>query len=403
MLSTTLTDEERDQLHETYRHLHRNPELSMQEHRTAEFIERRLDEIGIEHFRCGGTGVVGIHRNGDGPVVGFRADSDGLPIQEDTGADYASTATGELADGTTVPVMHGCGHDTHVSSALATAALMARQTDGWSGTIVWLFQPGEETAAGAAAMVADGLWDRAPKPEVVFGQHVFPSVPSGSIAVSRGTAMALADSLRVTVFGTQSHGSQPQNAIDPIVLGAHMVTRLQTIVSRELAPQEPAVVTCGTFHAGLKENIIPDRAEFTLNIRTLTEESRNRVLPAITRIVNAEAEASAAPQPQIEEIYRFPRLYNDPERTEHVIAALRAELGDDRIVEVPPAMGSEDFGWLADSIGVPCVFWFFGGFAAENTSPPVNHSPFFLPDMEPTLSTAVRAGVSTLQRALERH
>lgn len=400
MLTTTLTDAERGAMHETYRHLHRNPELSMQEHRTAEFIENRLDQIGIEHFRCGGTGVVGIQRNGDGPVVGFRADSDGLPIQEDTGADYASSATGTLADGSTVPVMHGCGHDTHVSSALATAGLMARQSEGWSGTIVWLFQPGEETAAGAAAMVDDGLWDRAPKPEVVFGQHVFPSVPSGSIAISRGTAMALADSLKVTVFGTQSHGSQPQNAVDPIVLGAHMVTRLQTIVSRELPPQEPAVVTCGTFHAGLKENIIPDRAEFTLNIRALTEESRNRVIPAVERIVNAEAQASDAPAPQIEEIYRFPRLYNDPERTHQVITALRGELGDDGVVEVPPAMGSEDFGWLADSIGVPCVFWFFGGFAAENPSPPVNHSPFFLPDLEPTLSTAVRAAVATLSGAL---
>ncbi|HIX00860.1 MAG TPA: amidohydrolase [Candidatus Nesterenkonia stercoripullorum] len=400
MLTTTLTDAERDALHETYRHLHRNPELSMQEHRTAQFIEGRLDEIGIEHFRCGGTGVVGIQRNGDGPVIGFRADSDGLPIQEDTGADYASSATGTLPDGSTVPVMHGCGHDTHVSSALATAGLMARQADGWSGTIVWLFQPGEETAAGAAAMVDDGLWDRAPKPQVVFGQHVFPTVPSGSIAISRGTAMALADSLKVTVLGTQSHGSQPQNAVDPIVLGAHMVTRLQTIVSRELPPQEPAVVTCGTFHAGLKENIIPDRAEFTLNIRTLTEESRNRVMPAIERIVNAEAQASNAPESRIEEIYRFPRLYNDPERTDQVIRALQGELGDDAVVEVPPAMGSEDFGWLADSIGVPCVFWFFGGFAAENTSPPVNHSPFFLPDMEPTLSTAVRAAVTALSGAL---
>lgn len=400
MLTTTLTDAERDALHETYRHLHRNPELSMQEHRTAQFIEGRLDEIGIEHFRCGGTGVVGIQRNGDGPVIGFRADSDGLPIQEDTGADYASSATGTLADGSTVPEMHGCGHDTHVSSALATAGLMARQADGWSGTIVWLFQPGEETAAGAAAMVDDGLWDLAPKPEVVFGQHVFPTVPSGSIAISRGTAMALADSLKVTVLGTQSHGSQPQNAVDPIVLGAHMVTRLQTIVSRELPPQEPAVVTCGTFHAGLKENIIPDRAEFTLNIRTLTEESRDRVMPAIERIVNAEAQASNAPEPRIEEIYRFPRLYTDPERTDQVITALQGELGDDAVVEVPPAMGSEDFGWLADSIGVPCVFWFFGGFAAENTSPPVNHSPFFLPDMEPTLSTAVRAAVTTLSGAL---
>ncbi|MBL3699932.1 amidohydrolase [Leucobacter luti] len=400
MSPTNMIDSEQSLLHESYLHLHRNPELSMQEHRTAEFIEGKLEELGIEHLRCGGTGVVGVLRNGDGPVVAFRADTDGLPIREDTGVDYASVATGTLADGTEVPVMHGCGHDTHVAAALTATAVMVRERDSWRGTIVWVFQPGEETAAGAAAMVADGLWDRAPKPELVLGQHVVPQVPSGAVGLASGSAMAMADSLRVTVFGTQSHGSQPQNAIDPVVLGAHMVVRLQTIVARELSPQEPAVVTCGTFHAGLKENIIPDRAEFTINVRTLTEDVRSRVLEAITRILNAEAAASRAPQPQIEEIYRFPLLHNDPQRTEQVAAALRAELGAEQVVALAPSMGSEDFGWLAESIGVPNVYWVFGGFPADRADPPVNHSPFFLPDMEPTLSTGVRAAVGALRAAL---
>ncbi|WP_125098236.1 amidohydrolase [Leucobacter chromiireducens] len=396
MLNTELTAAELAQLHDSYRHLHRTPELSMQEHGTAEFIETRLGELGIEHFRCGGTGVVGILRNGDGPVVGFRADTDGLPIREDTGADYASTATGTLPDGTVVPVMHGCGHDTHVAAALAAAALLVRQPERWRGTVVWVFQPGEETAAGAAAMVADGLWERAPRPTVVLGQHVFPAAPAGSIALATGPAMAMADALRITVHGRQSHGSQPQDSIDPIVLGAHMVARLQTIVSRELSPQAPAVVTCGTFHAGLKENIIPAEAEFTLNIRTLGTDVRDHVLGAITRIVNAEADASGAPHPTIEEIYRFPQLTNDERESEEVRAALERELGGGNVLRIPPAMGSEDFGTLPDSIGVPGVYWFFGGFAADVAEPPVNHSPYFLPDLEPTLSTGVRAAVAAI-------
>lgn len=400
MLSPRLSAAETAVLHDTYRHLHRTPELSMQEHRTAEFIERRLDEFGIEHFRCGGTGVVGILRNGDGPIVAFRADTDGLPIAEDTGAEYASTATGTLPDGTVVPVMHGCGHDTHVAAALGAVAAIVRQPEAWSGTIIWLFQPGEETAAGAAAMVADGLWDRVPRPEVVLGQHVIPFVPAGSAAIAVGDAMAMADSLRVTVFGRQSHGSQPQDSIDPIVIGAHMVTRLQTIVSRELPPQSPAVVTCGTFHAGLKENIIPDRAEFTLNIRTLSEETRGRVLAAVTRIVNAEADAAGAPRPSIEELYRFPLLHNDPGHSARVEAALRAELGEDGVMTIPPAMGSEDFGWLAQAIGVPNVYWVFGAYSPE-TDPDakpraMNHSPFFLPEIEPTLGTGVRAAIAAI-------
>ena len=395
MLNTTLSAEDTTQMLGIYRHLHANPELSMQEHRTADFIEAELDRLSIERFRCGGTGVVGILRNGDGPVIAYRADIDGLPIAEDTDADYASTATGTLPDGTEVPLMHGCGHDTHITAALMAAQLLTQQKPAWSGTVVFIFQPGEETAAGARAMVEDRLWDRAPRPQVVLGQHVFPFA-AGDVAVTSGSAMALADSLKVTLFGRQSHGSQPQDSVDPIVLGAHIITRLQTITSRELAPLSPAVVTCGTFHAGLKENIIPDRAEFTLNIRTLTEQVRDQVLAAVERIILAEAQASNAPAPRIERLYDFPRLYNDPQQTELVTAALQAELGMQRVHFQQPKMGSEDVGWLGDSIGVPTVYWFFGGFDPQQQRPPVNHSPHFLPLEDPTLATGVRAALAAI-------
>lgn len=394
MVTTELSTRAREKMIATYRHLHQNPELSMQEHKTQEFIEQELDDIGLEHFRCGGTGVVALDRNGDGPTVAFRADTDGLPIEEKTGAEYASTSTGEL-NGTTVPVMHGCGHDAHITAALTAARLIHSQREAWAGTIVWIFQPAEETAEGARAMVADGLWDRAPKPDVVLGQHVFP-FESGTVRFAFNSAMAAADALKVTLYGEQSHGSQPQDSIDPIVLGAHVITRLQTIVGREIAPLDAAVVTVGTFNAGLKENIIPDRAELTLNIRTLEPAVRDKVLAAITRIVNAEAEASGAPQPEIEEIYTFPQLRNHPGEGAKVVQALREELGDDKVVESPPLMGSEDFGHLADAIDVPSMFWFFGGAAKDDENPAKNHSPRFLPVEEPTLETGVRAALAAI-------
>lgn len=394
MINAHLSTSAHEKMIATYRHLHQNPELSMQEYKTQEFIEKELDDIGIEHFRCGGTGVVAIDRNGNGPTVAFRADTDALPIEEKTGVEYASTSTGEL-DGATVPVMHGCGHDSHVTAALTAARLIHEQRDVWAGTIVWIFQPAEETAEGSRAMVADGLWDKAPTPDIVLGQHVFP-FESGTLHYTLNAAMAAADSLKITLHGEQSHGSQPQDSIDPIVLGAHIVTRLQTIVGREIAPLDSAVVTVGTFNAGLKENIIPDRAELKLNIRTLTPDVREQVLSAITRIVNAEAEASGAPQPDIEEIYTFPQLKNHPEEGTRVATALRAELGEDKVIETPPLMGSEDFGHLADSIDAPSMFWFFGGAAADDDNPAKNHSPRFLPVEEPTLATGVRAAVAAI-------
>ncbi|WP_209372745.1 amidohydrolase [Brevibacterium renqingii] len=389
-----------DQVVADYTHFHRTPELSMQETNTAAEIRRRLEALGLEPHSFGGTGVVAVIENGDGPVVGYRADIDGLPIDEATGLDYASRAEGTLPDGTTTKVMHGCGHDTHITVGLYLAKYLAEHRDLWSGTAVMIFQPGEETGQGARAMLDDGLWDQITRPEVVYGQHVWPG-RAGHIYVTKGTAMAMSDCLRVTVRGKQAHGSQPENSVDPIVLGAYMITRLQSVVSREISGRDMAVVTVGTFHGGLKENIIPESAEFTLNIRTFTEEVREVVLDRVRRIILAEATASGAPEPAIEEMYRFPRCYNDPDETESFVAAARAEVGEDNLRFQQPATGSEDFGAFGDEIGVPYVYWFFGAYTPEKfdgAEPPAgNHSPEFAPDdVETTLATGIRTGLSAM-------
>jgi amidohydrolase len=383
-----------------YEDFHRTPELSMQEHRTAAAIEEQLSSYGLSPIRLGGTGVVAVIENGAGPVVAYRADTDGLPIEEKTGLPYSSTATGKLADGTEVRVMHGCGHDTHIAVGLETAKLLTEHRGLWSGTAVMIFQPGEETSAGAAAMLADGIWDTVPKPEAIYGQHVWPGV-AGTVNVSTGTAMAMADSMEVIIHGKQAHGSQPENSIDPIVLGAYMITRLQSIVSREISGRDMAVLTIGRFNGGLKENIIPAEARFTINLRTFEEKIREQVLEAIVRIITAEAEASGAPVPEIRKLYDFPRCYNDPGLAQSLIDNLGVELGSENVHTTPPVTGSEDFGRFGDAIGVPYVFWFFGGYSAEkfHGDEPVygNHSPYFGPDAVPTaLETGVRAALTAL-------
>ncbi|MFK5634006.1 MULTISPECIES: amidohydrolase [unclassified Ornithinimicrobium] len=403
-LSTALTqdlDAHLDDLVELYQEFHRSPELSMQEHATAARIKELVEGHGYDAFLCGGTGVVATLVNGDGPVVAYRADIDGLPIAEDTGADFASTAQGTLPDGTAVPVMHGCGHDTHISVGLETARLLAEHRDLWAGTAVFLFQPGEETSAGAAAMLEDGVWDKAPRPSAVFGQHLWPGV-AGTVNVSVGTAMAMANSLEVTVRGKQAHGSQPENAIDPVVLGAFMVTRLQTVVSREISARDAVVLTIATFHAGLKDNIIPDKAVFSINVRSFDEDVRATVLAAIERIVRAESAAAGAPEPEIRQMYEFPRVYNDPALTSSLMESFRDELGQDAVLETPAVTGSEDVGRFGDAIGVPYTYWFFGGHTAESVEAGVagNHSPMFLPD---DVRTALRTGVRAALTALVSH
>lgn len=403
LLSTAVLNAIEEDLEETvrlYKEFHRNPELSMQETNTADRIAEYLSDLGLETHRFGGTGVVVEIDNGPGPVVAYRADIDGLPIQEETGLDYASAARGVLPDGAETAVMHGCGHDAHIVVGLNLAKQLTRHPSLWAGTVVILFQPGEETAQGARAMLDDGLWKKISKPEAIYGQHVWPGL-AGSVNVSIGTAMAMADSIEVTVRGKQAHGSQPENAIDPIVLGAFMITRLQTVVSREVSGQDMAVVTVGTFSGGLKDNIIPDSATFQLNIRTFDEDVRASVLSAIHRIIKAEAEASDAPEPIIREMYAFPRCFNDEYLASQLIETFQNELGEDNVNVTAPVTGSEDFGRFGDEIGVPYVYWFFGGHSEEQfvdgAMPPGNHSPLFGPDaVREMLLTGIRTGLSAL-------
>lgn len=398
-----------DQISE-YKYLHQNPELSHKEYKTADYLQEQLNSLalgaGVERavHRVGQTGVVLVLTHGEGPVVGYRADTDGLPIKEASGRDYASVATTDV-EGSTVPLMHGCGHDTHMAVALAATRLFAANPEHWSGTLVFVFQPAEEVGTGAQTMLDDGLWNIAPRPQVMFAQHVFP-LEVGTFLVSAGEFLAASDSLDVTVYGRGGHGSQPETTIDPIVLGAAMITRLQTIVAREVAPLESAVVTVGMFQGGTKNNIIPDSARFTLNIRTFTEGTRRRVLDAVDRILKGEAYAAGAPEPLVEAQPSFPATVNDAQTTARVQSVLVDVFGEEHVATDDTArlMGSEDFSLLATSLGVPYTFWGFGGYdLAQFKNPeeiPGNHSPFFAPDPEITLEAGTHAAVAVLLDAL---
>ena len=392
-------------LESTYKDIHSHPELSMREHRTAEIAARHVKEEGFDVTTgVGGTGVVGLLRNGDGPTVMLRADMDALPIREASGLDYASEVTATDPDGNEVPVAHSCGHDMHVTWLMGASTLFARARDGWRGTLIALFQPGEETAEGARAMIKDGLLDRFPKPEIVLGQHVMVG-PSGTVAGSSGPITSAADSLQIRLFGRGAHGSMPQASIDPVVMAASIVMRLQTIVSRETAASDAAVVTVGVLQAGTKENVIPDEAIIKLNVRTFDEHVRQHVLEAITRIVNAEAEASGAPRPpEITPLDRYPLNVNDKQASERVRNALRDHFGPDRVRHTGPAPASEDFGCFGTAWDVPSVYWFVGGtdpqiYAKAKAEGrvnelPVNHNPAFAPVIHPTLETGLEALVA---------
>ncbi|NMR29119.1 amidohydrolase [Crystallibacter degradans] len=391
------------QLRLDYEWLHRYPELSTQEHHTAAFVEDRLRQAGLEPFRCGGTGVVAVLQNGQGPVAAFRADIDALPVQEDTGLPYSSQATATNEAGETVPVMHACGHDAHTAMALAAARSLATRRDTWSGTAVFIFQPGEETAQGATAMVDDRLWDRAPRPDVLFAQHVTAS-EAGTIQLSPGSAFSMADAWSVQVHGVQGHAAHPHQSVDAVVLAAHMVVRMQSIVSREVPPLESAIISVGTIHAGLKENIIAGRAEFTVNVRTFDPTVRERVLASLRRVISGEAHISGASEPEITELYRFPESINDQYHATDTARHLGDALGHDRITITGPATASEDVGHLTAPLQIPLVYWRLGSIAAAriNQGPvPGNHSPQFAPDPEPTLAMGHRAAVAALLSVLQ--
>ena len=426
-----------------YRHFHSHPELSLQEHETASTIASHLDSIKAGYELCtsiGGYGLAGVLKNGLGPTVVLRADMDGLPVLELTGLPYASKVTmKDTADGIEKPVMHACGHDMHMTCLLAAAEHLAHIKKAWSGTLVVLFQPNEERAAGAQAMVDDGLYNHIPVPDYVFGQHVMP-MRAGRLGNRKGVIMGAADSFKITVWGRGGHGSMPNRCVDPVrtfrssyhlfgieigglsrnshfyleqamltpksgkvVLAANVVLRLQTIVSREVDPSEMAVVTVGSLQAGSTENVIADHAVLKVNIRTTSSQTRERILAAMQRIIKAECEASNSPKaPLIERTTRFPLTINNDDIAGDLASSFAEFFKEDFDPEQPPVNGSEDFSILASSIGKPYSFWFFGGVdhglwdRAEKEGRlfedvPANHSAYFAPTVQPTLRVGYEA------------
>jgi hippurate hydrolase len=393
-------------LADLYRDLHAHPELSFQETRTAGIVADRLTALGyLVHTGIGGTGVVGVLEQGTGPTVLLRADMDGLPMAEKTGLPYASSVRAVDRLGNDVAVAHACGHDMHVTCLLGAAEQFAAHRDGFTGRLVVLFQPAEELGVGAKAMVDDGLFDTVGKPDIVLGQHVAPA-PAGMLAMTPGLTLSASDALTVTMYGRGGHGSRPETTVDPIVMAASTVLRLQTIVSRETAGAETAVVTVGMISAGTNNNVIPDEAQLRLNVRTQDPGVRRRTLAAIERIVRAEAQASGAPRPpDIDHTDHFPALRNDESATARTRAVFIDWLGEAGVLDPGAQTGSEDVGVLAESAGAPCCFWFLGGadpalFASITTVEealevirgiPSNHSPQYAPVIEPTLSIGVEA------------
>jgi amidohydrolase len=387
---------------EFYRDLHQHPELSHQEHRTAARVAERLGRTGFEvHEGVGGTGVVAVLRNGDGPTVLLRADMDALPVREATGLPYASTTTVADVAGAEVPVMHACGHDVHVTCLVGAAQLLSDCTEHWSGTVVALFQPAEEVGDGARGMVEDHLGELLPKVDVALAQHVLP-IPAGVIGTHPGPFLSAADSMRITVHGRGGHASMPQTTVDPVVLAAMIVIRLQTVISRETAPGETAVLTVGSIAAGTKSNVIADHATLQLNVRTYSDATRTAIFDAIRRIVVAECQASGSPKdPEFELFDRFPLTDNDPDTTARVAAAFAAHFGD-RSTTMPMGTASEDFSDIPNALGVPYTYWGVGGIDPDayqraeqagrvSEDIPVNHSATFAPVVQPTLDTGTEA------------
>ncbi len=388
------------QVESLYLDLHRNPELSLHEVKTAARMADQLRKLGYDVTTgVGGTGVVGVLKNGAGPTVMIRAELDALPVPEKTGLDYASHVMTKDDSGADVPVMHACGHDLHMAVGIGTAMLLAQNKDRWHGTFIFVGQPAEERIRGASAMLKDGLFTRFPRPDYALSLHDTASLPAGKLGYTPGYSLSNSDSVDVTIYGRGAHGSSPQNGVDPIVIAARTVLAWQTIISREKSPFDPGVITVGSIHGGTKHNIIPDEVKLQLTVRSYTDEVRKHLLDSIERVAKAEAEASAAPKPpKVEVIESVQAVYNDPALTERIAAALKQTFGDANVVPEPPGMASDDFAEYGKA-GVPALQFSLGAvnpekFAAAQKSGedlPGPHSPFFAPDREPSLRTGIAA------------
>ena len=395
------------ELMELYRDLHANPELSFEEHKTAAKLAERMRALGFEVTEgVGQTGVVSVMKNGDGPVVMLRADMDGLPVVEQTGLPYASKVVATPASGVTTGVMHACGHDTHMTGFIGAAQLLAERKSEWQGTLVMILQPAEELGLGAIAMIEDGLYERFPKPEYVLAFHdAAAPAPAGTIGYTPGYALANVDSVDITVKGIGGHGAYPHTTIDPVVLASSIVMKLQTVVSRNSSPLDPAVITVGSFHAGAKHNIISDEAKLQLTVRSYSDESRKLLLDGIRRVARGEAITAGLPEEllpvvTVEEPYT-PSTFNDPDFSEERAAAFAERFGEKRVMQWPAVMGGEDFSQFrrADPENVKSmIFWISGtpddmltALEEEGKPLPSLHSPFWAPDAEKVIETAAEA------------
>ena len=388
-----------------YRDLHAHPELSGQETATAAKLASRLKAMQFDVTeKVGGTGVVAVMKNGEGPVLLIRADMDGLPVTEQTGLPFASKVRAKTADGIESGVMHACGHDTHMTAFIETARLLSSRKGSWRGTLVMILQPAEEVGRGARMMLEDGLFTRFPHPTHAIAFHDAANLPAGTIGYTPGYALANVDSVDIVVRGTGGHGAYPQTAKDPIVLGARIVGALQTLVSREQDPLDPAVVTVGSFVGGAKHNIIPDEAKLLLTVRSYSDETRERLIRGIERIARGEAIAAGVPDdrmPVVSVKDEFtPAAYNPPAFANEMAGLLKAHFPEGRVIETKPSMGGEDFGryYRADKSINSFIFW-VGGVPADQMAKaaagqltlPSLHSPFWAPEADKVIATASEA------------
>jgi amidohydrolase len=394
-----------DGLMALYRDLHANPELSLQEVNTAAKLARRLRALKFDVTeKVGGTGLVAVMKNGSGPVLLIRADMDGLPVVEQTGLDFASKVRTKTPEGVETGVMHACGHDTHMTAFIETAKLLAARKKAWDGTLVMILQPAEEVGKGARDMLEDGLYTRFPRPTHAIAFHDAANLPAGQIGYTPGYALANVDSVDIDVKGVGGHGAYPQTTKDPIVLGARIVTSLQTLVSREQEPQDPAVVTVGSFQGGAKHNIIPDEAKLLLTVRSYSDETRAKLIEGIRRIARGEAIAAGVPEDRMPVVTvkdEFtPSTYNTPEFAERMAGLLKAHFPDGRVVRTAAVMGGEDFGrfYRADKSIDSFIFW-VGGVPADKMAAakagqatlPSLHSPYWAPQADQVIATASEA------------
>jgi len=384
-----------ENLEALFKHFHRNPELSHREFKTAARLAEEIRALGYEVTEgIGGTGIVAVLENGDGPTVMIRADMDGLPVEEQSGLPYASDATQEDIDGEVKPVMHACGHDVHITSLVGTARQLAARRDQWSGTLVLIGQPAEERISGARAMLEDGLYERFPKPDYALALHVSASTPTGRVQVPLGIRASSADSVDIVVHGVGTHGAAPHKGIDPVLIASQIVVSLQSIVSRTIAPEEAGVI-----HGGTKHNIIGERVELKLTVRANNRKTRNALLDGIDRVATGVAESMGVPEDKMPEVIRSqtettPPTINDRASAQKVRAALTAAMGEGVLIDKPrEGMGAEDFAYfVTPESGVKGVYFNVGGTRpGEVDDAPSHHSPLFKIEPEPSIKTGVEA------------